>query len=627
MRGHPASPLPAAASSPSPSGEPRSGLTRLVGAVAAVTLCLFGVTMAATGASADGPESAPSTTTQRVSATDTVPDDTNDDLAQSTETAPDDSAADGTGPATGGEPTPPDALGDDPELDALADGCFGGDLLACDHLFLQSPVDSAYEEYGDTCGGRQEPSTENWCGLGVGDPDAPDTPGTGAPVAPGELGDDPALDQLAADCYSGDMQACDDLYWDSPIDSEYEAYGNTCGGRVPDGTLSCTDLADPVPGTGDVPVDTGDVPVETGDVPVDTGAPGGEIPAPTVEPTGLGDDPELDALAQECYDGTMSSCDDLYNASESGSAYEEYADTCAGRQPAGTGRYCVTSFPGAGTDTIPTDTVPQDTTPPTPSSPDTTTVFVPPPPTNPGSGPSLPPLPSAPVPTVPAASLPTTAPGTQTVPPVPTVAAPTVPPLPGATTAPAVVPAPTDAPISTVPGATPPATIDPTGLGTDPILDGLAQACFDGDMESCDQLWRDAEPGSDYRSYGDTCAGRQESGTARWCVVSFPGTPDTTVPPTSGPGSTGTVPVPTGTVPASSSAQVPPPGLEPTGLGDDAALDALAQACYDGDLASCDTLFDSAPFNSDYQEYGDTCAGRQAPGTFKYCVAAFPTPD
>ncbi|HEX9993419.1 MAG TPA: hypothetical protein VGB14_10865 [Acidimicrobiales bacterium] len=52
---------------------------------------------------------------------------------------------------------PPGDLGDDPALDALADQCFEGDMQACDDLYFQSPIDSAYEEYGDTCGGRNEP--------------------------------------------------------------------------------------------------------------------------------------------------------------------------------------------------------------------------------------------------------------------------------------------------------------------------------------------------------------------------------------------------------------------------------------------------------------------------------------
>ena len=620
MRGHPESPLPAAAPAP-PTASPRSMVTRLVGVAAAVTLAVFGATVAATGAAADGAESVPPTSSQRDSASDTIPDST-DDGVSSTDTAPEDST-----PAAEGEPVPPDGLGDDPDLDALAGECFAGDLLACDHLFLESPVDSAYEDYGDTCGGRQEAGTGEWCELGVGDIGS-GTPGTGEPVVPDDLGDDPALDQLADDCYRGDMQACDDLYWDSAIGSAYEDYGNTCGGRVPEGVFNCVELDDPVPGTGDVPVDTGAVPVDTDDVPVDTddvpvdtgGVPVDGVPAPTVEPTGLGTDPRLDALAQGCYDGSMVACDDLYDASESGSAYQEYGDTCAGRQPTGTGRYCVSSFPGGTSDTIPGDSVPHDTSPHDTVAPDTsdaasTTVFVPPPPTSAGSGPSLPPLPSVPVSTVPAVPVPSAAPGTQTVPP-----------LPGATTAPGVVPTPTDAPVTTVatvPGTIPPATIEPTGLGADPMLDALAQGCFDGDMESCDQLWRDAEPGSDYRDYGDTCAGRQESGTARWCVAAFPGTPGTTVPPTPGPVETATVPA----IPTSPTSPIPEPTLEPTGLGADPTLDGLAQACYDGDMGSCDRLFDAAPFNSPYQQYADTCAGRQPPGTFKYCVAAFPVPD
>jgi hypothetical protein len=41
----------------------------------------------------------------------------------------------------------------------------------------------------------------------------------------------PLLDQLADDCYYGDSYGCDALYWISPVGSDYEAYGATCGGR------------------------------------------------------------------------------------------------------------------------------------------------------------------------------------------------------------------------------------------------------------------------------------------------------------------------------------------------------------------------------------------------------------
>jgi hypothetical protein len=48
--------------------------------------------------------------------------------------------------------------GTDADLDALADACEGGLYDACDDLFLRSEGDSGYEDYGDSCGGRNEPS-------------------------------------------------------------------------------------------------------------------------------------------------------------------------------------------------------------------------------------------------------------------------------------------------------------------------------------------------------------------------------------------------------------------------------------------------------------------------------------
>jgi hypothetical protein len=78
-------------------------------------------------------------------------------------------------------------------------------------------------------------------------------------------------------------------------------------------------------------------------VAVSPGTPDSTVPAPaaTREATGLGDDPELDRLAQECHDGDMSACDDLFNRSDLDSAYEEYGDTCAGRRSSGEWSYCV----------------------------------------------------------------------------------------------------------------------------------------------------------------------------------------------------------------------------------------------------------------------------------------------
>jgi hypothetical protein len=64
-----------------------------------------------------------------------------------------------------------------------------------------------------------------------------------APTEPGSLGPDPVLDAYAAGCFAGGLQACDDLYYESPPLSPYEEYGATCGGRVKQyAVMSCTEL-------------------------------------------------------------------------------------------------------------------------------------------------------------------------------------------------------------------------------------------------------------------------------------------------------------------------------------------------------------------------------------------------
>lgn len=73
---------------------------------------------------------------------------------------------------------------------------------------------------------RQPPST-------VAPSTTSSDPGGGPPPgeAPGDLGDEAVLDELAGQCFTGDMAACDDLYFESPLGSDYETYGSTCGGR------------------------------------------------------------------------------------------------------------------------------------------------------------------------------------------------------------------------------------------------------------------------------------------------------------------------------------------------------------------------------------------------------------
>jgi serine/threonine-protein kinase PknK len=61
-------------------------------------------------------------------------------------------------------------------------------------------------------------------------------------------------------------------------------------------------------------------------------APGGGGDLPEADsPDGLGTDLELNRLAEDCFDGDISACDDLYSQSPAASDYEDYGSTCAGR--------------------------------------------------------------------------------------------------------------------------------------------------------------------------------------------------------------------------------------------------------------------------------------------------------
>lgn len=56
------------------------------------------------------------------------------------------------------------------------------------------------------------------------------------------------------------------------------------------------------------------------------------------------------------------------------------------------------------------------------------------------------------------------------------------------------------------------------------------------------------------------------------------------------------------------------PGSGVDTYGDDPALDALWDACEAGDDEACDDLYMRSPFGSEYEEFGDTCAGRGRDG-------------
>jgi hypothetical protein len=98
--------------------------------------------------------------------------------------------------------------------------------------------------------------------------------------------------------------------------------------------------------------------------------------------------------------------------------------------------------------------------------------------------------------------------------------------------------------------------------------------------------------------------------------LTLPSLPDLSIPDLSLPESPGTF-APPGSIPESEQ--------PPDGLGDDADLNDLSGDCYDGSMQACDDLYDDAPAGSQYERYGDTCAGRQPEGTQQYCTASFPS--
>lgn len=79
----------------------------------------------------------------------------------------------------------------------------------------QPEPDCSWSEWGS------EPVPEAW-------EEVPETWESGAQT----YGDHPLLDGLWDRCAEGEMGACDELWWMSPIGSEYETFGSTCGHRA-----------------------------------------------------------------------------------------------------------------------------------------------------------------------------------------------------------------------------------------------------------------------------------------------------------------------------------------------------------------------------------------------------------
>ena len=63
------------------------------------------------------------------------------------------------------------------------------------------------------------------------------------------------------------------------------------------------------------------------------------------EPGDLGNDARFDRLADECFEGDPSSCDDLFRESDIGSDYEKYGSTCGKRTDEGQTGGCAALYP------------------------------------------------------------------------------------------------------------------------------------------------------------------------------------------------------------------------------------------------------------------------------------------
>jgi branched-chain amino acid transport system substrate-binding protein len=111
----------------------------------------------------------------------------------------------------------PITYGDNPVLDALWESCLNGDKDICTDLYFAAPYDSDYAELGNCL-------NEIW-----GEWDTT----LGECNDPFTYGDSPVLDALWESCVNRDaattdqyMNACDELFWESPYDSDYATLGD-----------------------------------------------------------------------------------------------------------------------------------------------------------------------------------------------------------------------------------------------------------------------------------------------------------------------------------------------------------------------------------------------------------------
>lgn len=114
----------------------------------------------------------------------------------------------------------------------------------------------------------------------------------------------------------------------------------TSGGDDDDDTASSTTL-----GTGDEGTDPGETTlpsISVPDVTVTVPDIGSDEAGPPEPPPG-GGDATLTGLADDCYNGDMQACDDLFLQTEAGSELEDYGDTCGKRFDVSHG-FCTTAI-------------------------------------------------------------------------------------------------------------------------------------------------------------------------------------------------------------------------------------------------------------------------------------------
>ncbi|MGY1741613.1 MULTISPECIES: hypothetical protein [unclassified Blastococcus] len=163
------------------------------------------------------------------------------------------------------------------------------------------------------------------------DPSGAGSAGVPEPESPCDITEeDPSGDflPLAIDCAEEDWGACDTLWGATPVDSEWEQYGGTCGGRIEyEGGGTCQTRLGEGGGT-------------------TTDAPSGDLPPAAPAPTGA--PAEIQPFIDACFNGEMFGCDALRGA-EGAAGFEaiyQYGLTCGGRNAPNPDQYCLELYPG-----------------------------------------------------------------------------------------------------------------------------------------------------------------------------------------------------------------------------------------------------------------------------------------